>query len=116
MKTVKTAIVIIGAVQALFTIFVLMIAWDAYCAELRLEARVGRLEERVHAVESLRPRCSMTRIPESGDLSAIEQAVWAVEYVRARAGLDEAHDDRVDLAIESANHAVDDLRHARELR
>jgi hypothetical protein len=57
------------------------------------------------------------RIPASGDLSAVEQAVWAAEYVRVRAArLDEAQNDRVDLAIDSANEAVDDLRRARELR
>lgn len=71
--------------SALVTLIVFTIAWDAYCAELRLEARVQRLEERVSAVEKLQPGGSMTKIPEYGDLSAIEQAVWAAEYVRVRA-------------------------------
>lgn len=57
------------------------------------------------------------RIPESGDLSAVEQAVWAAEYVRVRAAhLHEAQNNRVDLAIDNANEAVDDLRRTRELR
>jgi hypothetical protein len=108
---------VIGGVFALSLLLVLMIAWNAYCAELRLEARVGRLEGRVNAANNIQPGDSVSKIPAPGNLSALEQAVWAAEYVRIRAArVDHAQDDRTDLAIECANEAVDDLRRARELR
>lgn len=58
------------------------------------------------------------KIPYPGDLNPIETAVWAAEYVRARAERSRmagpARPDTVAAAVEEANHAVEDLRHARE--
>jgi hypothetical protein len=114
---------VVGGAFALSLLLVLMIAWDAYCAELRLEVRVQQLEAHVHALKDLQTGGTMTKIPESSDLSALEQAVWAAEYVRARAAsMYEAqppeplrtHD--IEAAIDHANYAVDDLRRVRELR
>ena len=53
----------------------------------------------------------ITKIPYPGDLNTIETAVWAAEYVRVRATVQ--YDD-VEVAIEHANRAVDELRMARE--
>jgi hypothetical protein len=108
--------IVIGAALALLTLLTFTIACDAYCAELRLEVRVGRLEERVSAVDNMQPGDSRTVAKIPDDLNAVEQAVWAAEYVRVRAArLHDAQNDRIDLAIDNANLAVDDLRRAQEL-
>lgn len=58
------------------------------------------------------------KIPYPGDLNPIETAVWAAEYVRSRAERalmnGPACSDDIAGAIEEANYAVADLRHARE--
>jgi hypothetical protein len=58
------------------------------------------------------------KIPYPGDLNPIDTAVWAAEFVRVRASLTRmggpSRIDDVATAIEEANHAVDDLHHARE--
>jgi hypothetical protein len=59
----------------------------------------------------------MKPIPYPGDLNPIELAVWSAEYVRARAARmydaqppEPLRANDVDLAIDSANYAVKDLR------